>query len=175
MSHAVFGLRDFFAGGLFCCAGVATLAGASQHPLGTPMRMGAGYFPLLLGVLLFIIGLIVLARVLLSHHRLRRNGGSSFFALLSPTEFLASRRGVGQVARQVLLPAALIGVGVLAFAGLLHSIGLAGAIVALVTISGAAHHEADWRELLPLGVGLAVFGAGVFVWGLGLSLSVLPT
>ncbi|GHU10939.1 hypothetical protein AGMMS50225_15400 [Betaproteobacteria bacterium] len=174
MSHAVSGLRDFFAGGLFCCAGVATLAGASQHPLGTSMRMGAGYFPLLLGALLFIVGAIVLARVLLSHRRLRRNGESSVFVRPGASGHFGSRRAAGQLARQVLLPAALVGVGVLAFAGLLHSIGLVGAIVVLVTISGAAHHEADWRELLPLGAGLAVFGAGVFVWGLGLSLPVLP-
>ncbi|MDR2030873.1 MAG: tripartite tricarboxylate transporter TctB family protein [Azoarcus sp.] len=168
MKPPVAELQDFCAGALFCGVGTATIAGASHHPFGTAMRMGAGYFPLLLGVLLCVAGLIVLARAALAHRRRRRDGGGRLSRPASRR--IAARRMV----RQAAPPAAWIGIGVLAFAGLLGSIGLAGAILALVALSGAAHHEADWRELLPLGLGMAVFGTSVFVWGLGLPLPVLP-
>ncbi|MDR1854480.1 MAG: tripartite tricarboxylate transporter TctB family protein [Azoarcus sp.] len=165
-------LQDFLSGVLFCVVGAVTIAAASQHPLGTAMRMGAGYFPLFLGVLLVVFGVTVATRTMLKHLRQGQNIGD-----FSPARLLRTLRRIvdREAVRKIVLPAALVGVGVLAFAGLLGSVGLLGAILALVVISGAAHHEASWRELLPLGAGLAVFGVGVFVWGLGLPLPVLPT
>jgi hypothetical protein len=85
-----------------------------------------------------------------------------------------SRWVFSHMTRRALRSAALVGAGVLAFAGLLGSLGLAGATLLLVTVSGAAHHEARLKELLPLGLALAAFGAGVFVWGLGLPLPLFP-
>jgi hypothetical protein len=151
MNHSVFRHQDFIAGGLFCLTGLAVAAGSRQYPLGTAMRMGAGYFPLVLGGLLALLGVFVLLRSIMGHRR--------------------NFRDIGQL---MLRPVALIGAGVLTFAVLLGSVGLAGSTVLLVAVSGAAHHESRWRELLPLGMGLAIFGVGVFVWGLGMPLPVLP-
>ena len=103
------------------------------------MRMGAGYFPLLLGGFLATLGGIILLRAFLSRQRRR-------------------------IERLMFKPVLLVGAGVLAFAGLLGSIGLAAATLALIGLSGSAHHESRMRELLPLGFVMALFGAGVFVW-----------
>jgi len=172
MNHAVPRFQDFFSGALFFCVGAVTIAGASQHPFGTAMRMGAGTFPLFLGALLMIFGLTVLARTVLEHRRQgHRISDFSPVGLGRVFRRLVSRH----IFKEIVLPAALIGCGVLAFAKLLPATGLASAIVVLVIISGAAHHEARWRELFPLGAALAAFGVGVFIWGLGLPLLALPT
>ncbi|MDR3159054.1 MAG: tripartite tricarboxylate transporter TctB family protein [Zoogloeaceae bacterium] len=141
--------RDVAAGLLFLLTGVVVAAGACQYPLGSAMRMGAGYFPLLLGGFLAILGAAVLLRAFFSRQK-------------------------HLVERLMLKPMLLIGAGVLAFAGLLGSIGLAAASFLLIALSGLAHQESRMRELLPLGLAMALFGAGVFVWGLGLPLPLLP-
>ena len=51
--------KDFFAGLMFTIAGVAFAWGATHYTIGTGARMGPGYFPLMLGILLAILGLIV--------------------------------------------------------------------------------------------------------------------
>ncbi|HQR99971.1 MULTISPECIES: tripartite tricarboxylate transporter TctB family protein [unclassified Polaromonas] len=48
--------KDFFAGLMFMGVGVAFAWGATTYSVGTGARMGPGYFPLMLGVLLAIIG-----------------------------------------------------------------------------------------------------------------------
>jgi hypothetical protein len=51
--------RDFFSGLMFMCVGVAFAWGASTYTIGNGARMGPGYFPLMLGVLLAILGGVV--------------------------------------------------------------------------------------------------------------------
>ena len=48
--------KDFFAGLMFMGVGVAFAWGATSYSVGTGARMGPGYFPLLLGVLLAVLG-----------------------------------------------------------------------------------------------------------------------
>ncbi|MDR1648239.1 MAG: tripartite tricarboxylate transporter TctB family protein [Zoogloeaceae bacterium] len=164
-------LKDFLSGLFFCGAGIFTIMAAARHPLGNAMRMGTGSFPLLLGLLLFALGTLVSTRAALKHLR----QGHALRDFLPATRFLTLKHLFQRNAlKNALLPAALVGLGIVAFAGLLSSLGLALAILALVVISGAAHHEARLVELLVLGVGLSAFGAGVFVWGLGLPLPLLP-
>jgi hypothetical protein len=142
---------------------------AMRHPLGNAMRMGTGSFPLLLGVLLFALGAIVSTRAALKS--LRQGHVPRDFL---PRFLMRKRLFQRNTLKNTLLPAVLVGLGIAAFAGLLGSLGLALAIPVLVIVSGAAHHEARFAELLALGVGLSAFGAGVFVWGLGLPLPLLP-
>ncbi len=49
--------RDFVAGLMFTAAGVAFSWGASTYNIGTGARMGAGYFPLMLGIIMALLGL----------------------------------------------------------------------------------------------------------------------
>ena len=48
--------KDFFAGLLFIAFGIAAIVIASNYPLGTAARMGPGYFPRILGILLIVLG-----------------------------------------------------------------------------------------------------------------------
>jgi len=52
--------KDFFAGLLYAVVGGAFAIGATGYNLGTAARMGPGYFPLLLGSLLSVIGLYIM-------------------------------------------------------------------------------------------------------------------
>jgi hypothetical protein len=48
--------KDFFSGLLFITVGVAFAVGANNYTIGTGARMGPGYFPLLLGILMAVLG-----------------------------------------------------------------------------------------------------------------------
>jgi hypothetical protein len=52
--------KDFFSGLMFLIIGGGFAFGATSYSVGTAARMGPGYFPLLLGVLLAILGAFVL-------------------------------------------------------------------------------------------------------------------
>ena len=48
--------KDFFSGLMFMGIGLAFAWGATKYSIGTGARMGPGYFPLLLGVMMAILG-----------------------------------------------------------------------------------------------------------------------
>ena len=48
--------RDFFSGLMFAIVGIAFAWGASTYNVGNGARMGPGYFPLMLGILMALIG-----------------------------------------------------------------------------------------------------------------------
>ncbi|WP_296511041.1 tripartite tricarboxylate transporter TctB family protein, partial [Rhodoferax sp.] len=51
--------KDFFSGLMFIVVGGAFAIGANGYTIGTGARMGPGYFPLVLGVLLAILGVAI--------------------------------------------------------------------------------------------------------------------
>ena len=65
--------KDFWAGVLFIAFGLAAMIIARDYPIGTAGRMGPGYFPRGLGILLIVLGLILSLRAL----RLQRPAASS--------------------------------------------------------------------------------------------------
>lgn len=147
--------RSFFSGLLFILAGLTGAGIGLGYSIGSAMRMGAGYFPLLVGLGLAAIGVLVALRS------------------------VAIERGVSERAApeqdEVALRAALsIGGGVLAFAWLVPTFGLLLATVGMTLISGLARRQARLLELLALSLVLAAFAGLVFAWGLGLNLPVLP-
>ncbi len=56
--------KDFFSGLMFMGVGVAFAWGASSYTIGNGARMGPGYFPLALGVLLAFLGGIITFKAL---------------------------------------------------------------------------------------------------------------
>ena len=48
--------KDFFSGLMFMAVGVAFAWGATTYNVGSGARMGPGYFPLMLGVLMAVLG-----------------------------------------------------------------------------------------------------------------------
>ena len=57
--------KDFFAGLLFLVIGIAFALGARTYNVGTGARMGPGYFPLMLGVVLAGLGAIEIIKALI--------------------------------------------------------------------------------------------------------------
>ncbi|CAM8663195.1 Protein of unknown function DUF1468 [Comamonadaceae bacterium] len=51
--------KDFFSGLMFLVVGAGFAAGAAQYSLGSGAKMGPGYFPLVLGVLLAVLGIAI--------------------------------------------------------------------------------------------------------------------
>src|SRR3954462_14830542 len=51
--------KDFWSGLMFLGIGIAFAWGATNYTVGEGARMGPGYFPLMLGILLALIGLFV--------------------------------------------------------------------------------------------------------------------
>lgn len=151
MHIRVLSRRDSLAGLFFITFGVVGGYLSTAYPLGTSMRMGAGYFPLLLSIVLAVLGLAVIAR-----------------SVRIDEEEDEESRGFAW------RPAAFIGGGVIAFALLAPHQGLLLATIVLTVLSGLAQREVRVRELLGLSAVLAVFGVAVFSYGLGLPLPVLP-
>ena len=56
--------KDFWSGVMFCGFAAVALLAARGYSLGTAGKMGPGYFPLLLGVVLGGLGLILVGRSL---------------------------------------------------------------------------------------------------------------
>ena len=56
--------KDFFAGLMFMGVGVAFAWGATTYNVGTGARMGPGYFPLMLGVLMAVLGAAITFKAL---------------------------------------------------------------------------------------------------------------
>ena len=56
--------KDFFSGLMFMAIGVAFAWGATTYTVGEGARMGPGYFPLMLGILMAILGAAVTFKAL---------------------------------------------------------------------------------------------------------------
>jgi Tripartite tricarboxylate transporter TctB family len=52
-------LKDLLAGAFFILFGLAFVIGALGYTVGTPLRMGPGYFPLALGIALLVLGGVI--------------------------------------------------------------------------------------------------------------------
>ena len=56
--------KDFWSGLMFLAFGIAFAWGATSYTIGEGARMGPGYFPLVLGILLSIIGVFIVFEAL---------------------------------------------------------------------------------------------------------------
>jgi hypothetical protein len=136
------GAKDFWAGIVLIGVGATAVLVSRDYPLGTMLRMGAGYFPTLLGGLLVLFGLHLLAKGLRSAERIE--AGWSLRAL-------------------IVLPLSLA-----LFGFLMDRAGLVPALAALVLGSAAAGREFKPLEVVLLAAFLIAFSVAVFVWALGL-------
>ena len=57
---------DILAGGIFVAIGGAFVVGSLSYSLGTPLRMGPGYFPLLVGAIMAGLGLAIVVKGLVA-------------------------------------------------------------------------------------------------------------
>ncbi|MFC7517676.1 tripartite tricarboxylate transporter TctB family protein [Herbaspirillum sp. GCM10030257] len=138
--------KDFWSGVIFVCIGSTSLFISDDYERGTAGMMGPGYFPVVLGVLLAVIGLVAVIRSIVLH-------GEGI-----------SRLAVGKA---VLIVAATVSFGLL-----VRSAGLAIAIIAPMMIAGYASARFNVRRYLMLALCMAGFSALVFVQALGLPIPV---
>ncbi len=135
---------DFWAGALFVCVGLAFGLGAMRYPIGHANRMGAGYFPALLGACLVLLGLLL-----------------GWRACCGAAEPASIRRPDWRVAGIVLGSVCL-------FAIALPVLGVLPAVFVLVFVGSMASHEFDWRVASLVGLCMMAFVWLVFIQGLGL-------
>ena len=152
--------KDFFSGLVFMAMGAGFGWGATAYKIGNGARMGPGYFPLLLGVLLIILGAVI-----------------TFKALAIETE------NGDKIGKWVWRPVGYIVGANLAFGILLGGLpsiklpamGLVIAIYALTLISAKAGTEFKWKECLILATILVAGSYVTFILLLKLQIQVWPT
>jgi len=140
--------KDLYAGLLFMAFGLAALVIAGSYPQGSASRMGPGYFPRILGILLVGLG------GLLSLHGLRSGGET--------------------MSRWHWKPLGIVLLSVLVWGLTAQWLGLVVASLALVFVSSVASDEFRWTEALISSAIQATAVVAVFVFGLGVPLPVWP-
>lgn len=58
--------KDLLAGGIFVAFGLAFAGMSLTYEVGSPLRMGPGYFPLVLGGILAVLGLLIMVKGLVA-------------------------------------------------------------------------------------------------------------
>ena len=140
--------KDFWSGALFIAVGIAAIVLGSNYALGTAARMGPGYFPRILGILLIVLGGILALR--------------------------ATRTPGGPIARVHWRPTIIVLGSVVLFGAIVRPLGVALSTVILIVASSAASREFRPREALIAGIVLAALAVGVFVVGLQIQLPIWP-
>ena len=147
MSPAALRKTDVIGGVLTLGLAAGVLIESSQYGRGTLLRMGPGYFPMLLGTLLLALGAVLTVRGFKQH-----------------AEPITVPR---------LRPIAFISAAVSLFALTLPVFGLAPAIVLLVVVSACASPVRRPITIGLLAIGLTAFAYVVFVRLLSLHIDVL--
>ena len=65
--------KDFWAGMMFVGTGAGAMFIARNYPFGTTLRMGPGYFPIVLGGILILFGIYVMVRGLRKNEKIQGN------------------------------------------------------------------------------------------------------
>jgi hypothetical protein len=152
--------KDFFAGLLFTALGAGFAYGAATYQVGDAARMGPGYFPLLLGIILALMGGVVTVQSFISG---TPDG--------DPIGTIAWRPLLLVLGANVAFGVLLVGVPALGIPGF----GLVAAIFALVIIASFAGEKFVLKEVLILSAILSVGSYLAFVKLLALQFPVWPS
>ena len=152
--------KDFLSGLMFTIVGISFAIGATNFDVGSAARMGPGYFPLLLGIVLALLGVIVTLQSL--RGRAQPDGGA--------VGAIAWRQLIFILGANLIFGLLLVGLPSL---GIPH-MGLIVAIYGLVITAGYARVGHRLRESLVLATVLAVGSYAAFVYALNLQFPVLP-
>ncbi|PQA79281.1 tripartite tricarboxylate transporter TctB family protein [Rhodoferax sp. TS-BS-61-7] len=151
--------KDFFAGLMFTVVGGSFAAGASQYSLGSGAKMGPGYFPLILGIMLSLLGCAIAIK-----------------SLITPTE---DGDKIGKIAWKplffIILANLVFGacIGGLPLIGL-KPLGLIIGIYLLTFIASNAGEEFAFKPVLILATLLAILSYLAFIVLLKLQFPVWP-
>ena len=136
------GNKDFWAGVMFAGFGLVAVLVAKNYPIGTTLRMGPGYFPSLMGVILIAFGLYVMIRGLRKAEMIK---------------------GHWSIRSLIILP-----ISVVVFGVVMELLGFIPALIAGVFSSAISGREFKFFEVLVLATVLTLLSVALFIWGLGL-------
>jgi len=140
--------KDLLAGLLFMAFGMAALVISHSYHIGEASRMGPGYFPRVLGILLLVLGAVLAA-------------ARGLRPTFEPQPEWHWRP----------LVIVLLSVGTFSLAPWL---GLVLTGLLLVFISSMASREFRWKEALVSGAIQGLAAVAIFVYGLGIPLPIWP-
>ncbi len=140
-------LKDLLAGLVFVGFGLAFSIGAASYDIGTALRMGPGYFPLVLGGILVVLGLLIVGKGFISS-----SGAEGRF---------------GSVPWRALF---LIVVAVLFFALTVRGLGLVPATAVTALLTALASYRTGILAAVAIAAGLTVLCVLIFVLALQLRL-----
>jgi len=141
--------KDFWAGLLFIGLGILAITVGSRYALGTAARMGPGYFPRILGIMLLVLGAIITFR------GVRMDGEA--------------------IPKWRWRPTLVVLISVVVYGIIIGWLGIAISTVLLIVGASAASHEFRLKESIIAGLLLSALAVGVFVVGLGVQLPIWPT
>lgn len=150
MKYSIRNQQDVAAGLIYVLAGAGFSLGALNYKLGDPARMGPGWFPFWIGVLLVAVGVANVAAGMRAH---------------APRQHV-KRPEIGSIAW-------ILGAVVL-FGMLLKPAGLVLSLAVLVLVASRASHEFSWKGALLNAALLIVFSMGAFIWGIKLQIPLWP-
>ncbi|MEK6744373.1 MAG: tripartite tricarboxylate transporter TctB family protein [Nitrospirota bacterium] len=139
--------KDFWTGIIYIVFGTAAIIIARDYGMGSALKMGPAYFPMVLSVMLILIGVASLVR--------------SFIRPGSP------------ISRYAFKGLLLVTASTVLFGLVVRGAGLVIALPLLVIISSYASHQFRWKYSLAMAAGLTVFCILIFLKGLGVPLPML--
>jgi hypothetical protein len=148
MRRKILTSKDFYSGLVFCSFGVTAMLVGRSYTMGTGDRMGPGYFPVIVGGMLTLMGLVIAVGDLW--------------------------RGSEAIKLEGLRALLLVHGAVLAFAVVINPFGLIMGLLVLIVVSCLGSNEFRIREVIVLYLVLTAMALGLFVYGLGLPFKVWP-
>ena len=140
-------VTDILAGLIFVAFGLAFATASLRYELGTPLRMGPGYFPLVLGGILVVLGLFIAGKGLIPS-----SGAEGRF---------------GSVPWRALI---LLVVAVLFFGLTVRGLGLVPATAVTALLTALASYRTGILAAVAIAAGLTVLCVLIFVLALQLRL-----
>lgn len=136
--------QEILAGLVWAAIGLAAVAIARNYDFGTITRMGPGFVPTMLGILLILFGL-----------------AAAWQGRFLPVVPLDMR----------LRPFAFIMGGIIVWVILVDRAGFVPSTVALILISAQAEREITWTEAALLAAGMTLVGYLIFIRGIGIPIA----
>ena len=143
--------QDFWSGVMFVALGLGFAWKATSYQMGTAARMGPGYFPFWLGLVLALLGVIV---------------------LLTSFSKNAVETTVDKFDWRI---ASLVVGSVLLYGFILRPLGIYLSVAILVIVSSLASHEFSWKIAIGNAIFLVIFSYLAFIKGLGLIFPLWPS
>lgn len=132
--------RDYYAGALIMLLGAGAALVGSRYQIGTLTKMGPGFFPTALGILLAFVGVLIA-------------GTASYASGPATEEHSASPDWRGWFC-------IVSGAGL--FIVLAGRAGLVPATLACVFVAALGDRTSNWKESILLAIGVTFFGALLF-------------